>query len=100
MNRLLVDCLEVHTVSLAAKGHAELVHHQRSAVWNRDAAADTGGSQVLSPLEHLEQHALGFLIEAQKADELAENVVFGGARNVQLDCVFAEELAQFHPPSV
>jgi hypothetical protein len=56
--------------------------------------------EILSSLEHLEQHPLGLLIETQQADELAEHIVFGGAGNVELDCVFAEELAQFHPSSV
>ena len=47
--------------------------------------------------EHLEQHAFRLLIEVQQADELAKDVVFGRARNVEGNCVFAEELAQFHP---
>src|SRR6266567_3105492 len=63
---------------------------------NRDPAADAGGSEILPALQHLEQHALGFLVELQEADELTEDVVFGRAIQVELDRVFAEELAEFH----
>ena len=85
---------------LAAERHAQLVHHERAAVRNRDAAADAGRAEVLAPLEHLEQHPLGLLVELEQADQLPQDVVLGRAVEVELDRVFGEELAQFHPMPV
>jgi hypothetical protein len=65
-------------------------------VGNGDAAADPGRAEVLTPLEHLEQHAFRFFVQFEQADQLAQHVILGGAGQVELDCIFTEELAQFH----
>jgi hypothetical protein len=62
---------------LAAEGDAQLVHHERAAVGDGDAAADAGRAEVLAPLEHLEQHPLGLLVELEEPDQLLEDVVLG-----------------------
>jgi hypothetical protein len=96
VNRLLVDRLEVHANLFSAERDTQLVHDQRSAMWDGDAAADTRRSEVLPSLQHLEQHAFRLLIEPQQPDELAKNVVLGGAAQVELDRIFTKKLAQFH----
>src|SRR5690349_849002 len=63
---------------------------------DRDAPADSRGAQVLTPLQHLVQHALGFLVEPEQPDQLPEEVVLGSAFEVQLDGVGREELDQSH----
>src|ERR1051325_362061 len=96
MHRLLVDRLEVEALFLAAECHAQLVHHQRAAVRNGDAAADAGRTEVLPALEHLEQHSFGLIVETEKTDELAQHVILCCARQVELDRIFAKELPKFH----
>src|SRR5215471_10530394 len=96
MHRLLVDRLEVDALPLASERDAQLVDDERPAVRDRDAAADARRAEILSPLEHLEQHAFGLLVELEQRDQLAQNVVLGRSFQIKLDCIFAEELAQFH----
>ena len=96
MDGLVVDGLEVHTGCLAAKGHAQTVDYEATAMGNRDATADTGGPEIFTPLEHLKQHALGFLIELEQPNEFFENFVLARTLKLELDSVFGEELAQFH----
>ena len=63
---------------------------------DRDSTANAGGTEIFAPLEHLEQHALGFLIELEQPDQFLENFVLARALKLELDSVFGEELAQFH----
>ncbi len=81
----------------AAERDAQLVHDERAAVRNRDAAADSGRAEILASLEHLEQHAFGLVVELEQSDQLAKDVVLRRPDEVELDRVFAEKLAQFHP---
>src|SRR5262249_34566759 len=73
---LLVDRLEVHTFALSAKRHPQFVDHERPAVWNRYAPTDARGAEVLSALEHLEQHPLGLFVELEETDHFLEDLVF------------------------
>jgi len=40
-----------------------------------DAAADSGGTKVLSPLKHLEKDAFCLLVHVQQSDQLAQDRV-------------------------
>jgi hypothetical protein len=96
LHRLVVDGLEIETARLAAERDTEAVHHEGAAVRNRNAAADPGGAEVLSALEHLEEHPLGLVIELEEGDEFLEDLIFGGAFELELDGVFGEEFTEFH----
>ena len=96
VHRLLVDCLEVEAPALSTERDAELVDHQRAAMRNCDPAADSRRAEVLPPLEHLEEHPLGFFIEPEESDELLEDVVLRRAFELELDCVFRKKLAELH----
>jgi hypothetical protein len=92
----LVDGLEVDALALPAERDAELVHDERPAVRDGDAAADPGGAEVLAPLEHLEEHPLALLVQLEERDQLLEHVVLRGPLQLERYGVFGEELAQFH----
>src|SRR5687767_4912034 len=96
MHRPLVDGLEVDSRRLSAERDAQLVDDEGSAVRNRDSATDAGRSEILAPLEHLEEHPVGLLVEPQQPDELLQRLVLGAAVELELDRVLGEELAQFH----
>ncbi len=66
MHGLVVDRLEVDARAGMAEGHPQPVHDQRAAMRDRDAPSDAGRSEVLPSLEHLEQHALGLLVEREQ----------------------------------
>src|SRR5205085_7601768 len=97
VHRLFVDRLEIDAVLLPAKCHAQLVDDERAAVGDGDAAADARRSEILTPLEHFEQHALGLLVELEESDQLLQNVVLRRPGQVELDRVLAEELPKLHP---
>ncbi len=59
---------------------------------NGYSAADSRGSQILTALQHLEEHSFGLLVQPQKADELLEDLILRSALQLELDCVFAEKL--------
>ena len=96
MHRLAVHRLEVEPILLAAERHPQFADHERTAMRNGDAASDAGGAEVLPALQHLEEHLLVLLVQREQPDELFENVILGGARQIQLDGIFGKEFTQFH----
>src|SRR4029079_11582387 len=94
--RFLIDRLEVDAVRLAAERDAEPVHDERAAVGDRDAAADAGGTEILAPLQHLEQHSIRLLVQLQQRNQLFQDVVFRRTLEIELNRVLAEEFSQFH----
>ncbi len=90
---LLVNRLEIHAGGFAAESHAELVDHEGAAVGNRDPAPDASRAQVFAALEHLEEHSFGLLVQLQQTNQLAKDVVFRNAFELELDGIFGEELA-------
>lgn len=70
-----------------AKATPEFADYERPAVGNRNAATDACGAEVFSSLEHLEEHAFGFVVEPEKADELLEDLVLRVALELEPDGV-------------
>ncbi|MNC90431.1 hypothetical protein D3C83_65300 [compost metagenome] len=67
---------------------------------DRDAAPDPGRPEILAALQHLEEHPLVLLAELQEGDQLAQDVVLGRGLKFELDGVFGEEFAEFHPANL
>src|SRR5690606_37263503 len=96
VHRLPIDRLELHPLRLAPERHAQPVHHERTAVRDRDPPADARRAEVFPPLEHLEQDALDLLVQPQELDQLLEDVVLGLALEIELDRFSIEEFPQLH----
>jgi UDP-N-acetylglucosamine 1-carboxyvinyltransferase len=79
-----------------ARANGRLVHHERTAVGNRDAAPDSGRTEVLPPLQHLEQDTLALVVELQERDQLLEDVVLRIGFDIEGDCISIEKFTQFH----
>ena len=92
-NRLLVDRLEIDALTLSSERDAELRHDERAAVGNRDPATDAGRSEILAPLQHLEQHSFRLVIETKEADQLLEDFILGVALELEFDRVFRKKIA-------
>ncbi len=92
----VVNGSEVDALFLATEGHAQAVDDERAAMRDRDATANPGRSEILSPLQHLEQHPLGLFVELEQPDQFLQDLVLAGALQFQLDGVFRKKLSQFH----
>src|SRR5690606_36075786 len=100
---LLGERPEVQPGGRGAGGHAQAVGHQGSTVGNGDPFADPGGAQILSPLQHLVEDALGFLVEAEDADQLLQYLILRLPLQVELYNVFRKKFPKLHvqyPPGV
>ncbi len=93
MHGLAIDRVEIDALELAAEGDAQLTHGEGATVRDRDVLADARGPERLAALQHLHEGLLGLVVELQQADQLLQDVVFGGALQVQIDRVFRKELA-------
>lgn len=96
MDRLVVNRLEVEPGLLATERHAKLAHDKRTAMRDRNATPDACGTKIFAALEHLEQHGLVLLFEAEQANEFLQDIVLRRPFDVELDRVFCKELAEFH----
>src|SRR5437016_2014882 len=96
LHRLAVDRIEVDAVELAAERYAQAVHGERATVRNRDILTDARRPERLATLQHLHEGLLGLVIQLEQAHELFQDVVFGGALQLQVDRVFGKELTQAH----
>ncbi len=97
IHRLLVYRAKVEPVTLSPKCHLQLAHDERPAMGNRDCPANSGGAEVFAALEHLEEHALGLVIELEEPDELFKDLILGRSLELQLDRVLGKKLPQLHP---
>src|SRR6266480_1488451 len=93
---LAVDRIEVDAVELAAERDAQAVHGQRTTVRDRDILTDARRPERLATLQHLHEGLLGLVVQLEQAHELFQDVVFGGALQLQVDGVFGKELTQAH----
>ena len=96
LHGLVVDGPEIHALRFPPERHLEPVDDQGTAVGNRDAATDTGRPEILTPLQHLEQHGFRLLVQMQQPDQFLEDIVLGGAFELQGDGVGGEELSEVH----
>ena len=55
---------------------------------NRDPSANARGPEILAPLQHLEQHPLVLLVQPEQSNEFGQDLVLGGAGEVEFDRFF------------
>ena len=96
MHRFLVDRLEIQTGFVPPESDAKAVDDQGAAVGNGDPPADSRGPEVLAPLEHLEQDALGFLIQMEETHQLLQSLVLCLRVEVEVDRVNGKEVSELH----